>query len=421
MSSITTALSGRIARMATDSLQNHYGVKQVSDNVAFLNANEGMQIYGSGTASVDHFRVNGNTLFMNGGWPGYTPQYQLMINGGATRVDNQATSNFTFTPPELGSGLAGDFGDYTHGQGGMVISNNVFIGGNPAVQAGNDPGLVFTGNTVYTGAGFYTALLSLWQGDLQSAYVVDQNTYYIGGSEGLSWQTGTYCCDAYGNLTGFRSNLSWAGWQTLGLDPHGQSFQSPPSGTWIYVQPNRYETKRATITIYNSAIANAVNVDLSSVLAPGDPFQIQDVQNLSGPALVSGTYTGGTIAVPMTSTAMVPLTGWTQPTHTDQRFGAFLVTSSNSTDSIPSDAYLDSPDVAGPLPIVTSQPQSVTVNAGQPATFTVSASSSTALIFSGNLKRPALPLLSTFPEQPIAHTPLLRVKHRRAVPSSNAS
>ena len=369
-------------------LQNHYGVKWVFDNVAFLNADEGLQVYGSGTANVDHFRLAGNTAFMNGAWPGYTPQYQIMIDGGGTRFDNQATSNFTYTPPELGDGVAADFGDYTHGQGGLVIANNVFVGGNTPAMAGNDPGLTFTGNTVYGGAGFYTMFLSLWQGDLQSAYTLDQNTYYAGEANALSWQTGTYCCDAYGNLTGSRFNLTWAGWQALGFDTHGQFSQSAPTGTWVYVQPNRYETKRATVTIYNWGLANAVNVDLSSILAAGDPFQIQDVQNLSGQPLVASTYTGSPISIPMTSTAMDPIIGWTQPSHTDQRFGTFLVTSTNSTDSIPSDAYLDSPDVNGPLPIMTSQPQSATVNAGQSATFSVSASSSTSLSYQWQSRAP---------------------------------
>ncbi len=362
-------------------LQNHYGVKWVFDNVVFQNADEGIQVYGSGTASVDHFRLTGNAAFLNGGWPGYNPQYQMMINGGGSRFDNQANANFTYLPPEQGLGTSADFGDYTHGQGNTVITSNVFVGGSPAAVAGNEPGLVFTGNTVYATAGLVPMFLSLWQGDLQSAYVIDRNVYYATQTNPFAWQTDNHCCDAYSNLTGALSYLNWGRWQALGFDRNGQFSQSPPTGSWVYVRPNRYETKRANVTIYNWELANSVNVDLSNILAVGDSFQIQDVQNLSGPALVSSIYAGAPISIPMTSTAMDPKIGWAQPLHSDQRFGAFLVTSPNSTASIPADAYLHSPDVIGPLPILTLQPQSAALNAGQSATFSVASSSSTPLSY----------------------------------------
>ena len=54
---------------------------------------------------------------------------------------------------------------------------------------------------------------------------------------------------------------------------------------WVYVRPNKYEPKRANITIFNWDLSNAVAVDLSGVLKVGDRYVVQDAQNFYGPAV----------------------------------------------------------------------------------------------------------------------------------------
>ena len=100
------------------------------------------------------------------------------------------------------------------------------------------------------------------------------------------------------------------------FDLHSTYNASAPSGEWIYVRLNAYETKRANVTIYNWDLAPSVAVDLSKVLSVGDSYVIQDAQNFYGPPVVSGTYAGGTVNIPMTGLTKATPIGVAAPAHT---------------------------------------------------------------------------------------------------------
>ena len=91
------------------------------------------------------------------------------------------------------------------------------------------------------------------------------------------------------------------------------------------MRPNKYEDKRASITIYNWSLSPTVSIDLSNVLSPGDKYVIQDAQNFYGPAVTSGTYSGGTIAISMTGLTKATPVGFAAPAHTAPLFGTFVL------------------------------------------------------------------------------------------------
>ena len=93
----------------------------------------------------------------------------------------------------------------------------------------------------------------------------------------------------------------------------------------VFVRPNKYEAKRANVIVYNWDSASSVAVNLPGVLNAGDQYVIQDAQNFYGPAVASGTYAGGSINLPMNSTAKATPVGFVAPAHTGARFGAFVV------------------------------------------------------------------------------------------------
>jgi hypothetical protein len=93
----------------------------------------------------------------------------------------------------------------------------------------------------------------------------------------------------------------------------------------VYVQPNKYEGKRANITIYNWDLDATVPVNLSGVLSPGDQYVIQDAQNFYGPAVASGTYTGSPVSIKMTGLSKATPVGFAAPAHTAPQFGTFVV------------------------------------------------------------------------------------------------
>jgi hypothetical protein len=67
---------------------------------------------------------------------------------------------------------------------------------------------------------------------------------------------------------------------------------------------------------------------VSSVLTPGDHYEVRNVQNFFGTPTLSGTYAGGSISIPMAGvTLTAPLGGWPKgaPAVTGPEFNAFVL------------------------------------------------------------------------------------------------
>jgi hypothetical protein len=107
-----------------------------------------------------------------------------------------------------------------------------------------------------------------------------------------------------------------------------QTTAQRPSDTKVFVRPNKYELGRGTIVIYNWGGEADVAVDVSGVLHDGDAYEVHNVQALFGPAVVSGTYRGGAIRIPIAGTEPpVPLGRMTRtPPRTGPAFDVFLLT-----------------------------------------------------------------------------------------------
>jgi len=296
-------------------LQNITGMKWVTDNIDFDAADEGMQIYGSGNADVIGFDVEGNAVFNNSSWPSATVSYpgthytyNMLIAGGAIRQDIVTENNYSFFPLAANTGQGIWLGQWTIGQD-VLATGNVAAGGvTPFGMALQSGPVTFTGNTIVASPGALDSVnldISGSYGQNLSAYTWNDNTYYDQSQYGFYF--GTYTSD-FISFSGV--NLSWAGWQQqTTLDANSTYDATAPTGEWVYVRPNKYESKRANIIIYNWNNSPTVNVDVSSVLSVGDVYIVQNAQDFYGPSVLSGTYSGGTIAVPMTETAKSPLIG----------------------------------------------------------------------------------------------------------------
>ena len=105
------------------------------------------------------------------------------------------------------------------------------------------------------------------------------------------------------------------------------SYGTTPSGVFVGVRPNAYESGRANVVIYNWSHLPAVSVDLTAAgLVVGDTYEVRDAQNYFGPAVLSGVY-DGTALFPMAGLPAAPVLGDApiQPGHTSAEFGAFVV------------------------------------------------------------------------------------------------
>jgi len=67
----------------------------------------------------------------------------------------------------------------------------------------------------------------------------------------------------------------------------------------VFVRPNSYEKGRANVVVYNWSGAGSVAVDLGTTLAVGDHYEVRNVQDYFGQPVVSGTFDGSPIAIPM--------------------------------------------------------------------------------------------------------------------------
>jgi len=251
--------------------QNNTGLKNIENNFVFGNFNFGFHAYTEGS-TINNLWVEGNSIFNNGQLSGaYITN--LLVGGLQIALNPVIINNSTFMPQSGGTAL--DLG-YTAGCNYASVANNYLPAARAARQLNSCPNTSINDNLFY--------------GTVPSNYSIDHsdNTYA----------------------------------------------SSAPSSTVASLRPNLYETDKTSLNIYNWTAASSVGVDLSTVLSSGDTYKIIDVQNYFGDPVASGTYSGGTVTVPMTGNTVTTAVGNNlpaSPTHTPSEFGTFLVVKTGET------------------------------------------------------------------------------------------
>lgn len=292
--------------------QNQNGTKLISDNIIFNQFGLGIQAYGSNKAFVEGYNVLGNIIFNNGS-----------ISAGANNVDNilfalgqpiqhiRIEDNYTYQTPGGNKGYSRVGWELSPAiNQDASVRRNYWIGGQSAVELWNWTQLTFTGNTCYS-ADALTTVLTVPAGQSPGAYTWDGNTYYGSGKFRFAGQ-----------------NQGWDNWRTLtGLDARSTLAAGRPNGAWTFVRPNKYELGRANIAIYNWDLQDTVPVDVSAILKPGDSYELRDAENFFAPPVLSGTWDGKPLAVPMAGlTVAAPIGNVPAPPHhTAPEFGAFVL------------------------------------------------------------------------------------------------
>ncbi|MGA2716917.1 MAG: hypothetical protein ABSG41_27840, partial [Bryobacteraceae bacterium] len=287
-------------------VQNQAPTMNITNNIMFDQFDNGMQFYGTAAAYEMNLAVQGNISFNNGGISSGSAMADDVIFVNTNGISNvQLLNNYFYFTPSLGLGY-NEMGWPATNQN-IVVQGNYFMGGFEAVSFQDWASITFQNNTVYTNK----YLMNFITAGTPSGYLWDNNTYY---------GTGVF---AYNGTSTFLGG--WRGW--TGWDTHSTSTPNPPAGVWTFVEPNKYETGRANIAIYNWSLAPTVSVDISSALSVGTRYQILDAENYYGPPVASGTYTGTPITIPMTGLTIATPNGNvpTEPTHTAPQFGAFVL------------------------------------------------------------------------------------------------
>lgn len=103
---------------------------------------------------------------------------------------------------------------------------------------------------------------------------------------------------------------------------------SRPSENWVFVRPNPHEPGRGHIVVYNWLLGTDVQVNLTSLgLRTGARFDVRDVMDYFGTPVLTGTYDGKPVRLPLGARAVAkPVGDVPTPTHTLPEFGVFVVT-----------------------------------------------------------------------------------------------
>jgi hypothetical protein len=182
------------------------------------------------------------------------------------------------------------YGLHIYSSAGQSI-NNFLIEGNVAFNNGTigshgwRPDLFVGGETAATGItvrenytwrndGLVTANFGWYWGPQNGSLVLTDN-YFVGGLDVRAWTSLTQS----GNTT---------------VDPAAR-----PGGHRVVVRPNEYERGRAHVIVYNWDRRGSTSVDLGRVLQPGDRYEIRNAQQFYGTPVAYGTYSGGSVSIPL--------------------------------------------------------------------------------------------------------------------------
>jgi hypothetical protein len=248
--------------------QNGDGQKRLVDNVVFHQSGWGLHLYGSDTARLDNFTVEGNIVFENGSVRN-TRTTNILLGGGQAAHSPVLRANYVYHSPAFGDGTSLDFGYMAWGAG---CDNGTVVDG---YYVSPYKALTYKGtNTTMTGNTFYGPVL------------------------------GT----------------------SAGQFPNNTFTTTRPSTNKVFMRKNQYEAGRANIVVFNWQLLDSVSVDVSSVLAVGDAYEVRNVQNFSGTPVLTGTYSGGPVSLPMTNLVSAKPANSAFPTpSTGKEFNAFVL------------------------------------------------------------------------------------------------
>lgn len=263
-------------------IKNYTGPLVARDNVVFNQYGYGIHAYtNANSGKLMNITIEGNVSFNNGTLASRRSlSANILLGGDGYAAGGTIRDNMTYYTPSLVAAEANVIvGWKTLRNGDVVVERNYFVGGSPVLRFG-----------------FWTA-----------ARV--SNDTLIGFGRGPLIER----LDPAASGQIWRDNVE---------------LQTPPRTTRVAVRPNPYEAGRAHVVVFNWGKQPRVTVDVSAVLAPGDRYEVRNVQDLFGAPVVTGTITGSSITIPMGGVpppAPIGLASSPAP-KTGPEFDTFLVT-----------------------------------------------------------------------------------------------
>jgi parallel beta-helix repeat protein len=142
----------------------------------------------------------------------------------------------------------------------------------------------------------------------------------------LGWYYGAIHKDLTLTNSYFVGTLHLARWTTVSQSGNTVLSSGQGSGMKVVVRPNPYEAGRANVIVYNWSRQSSVAVN-PGVLKTGDRYEVRNVQNFYGSPVLTGTYGGGALTLPLLAfSAPKPLGRTTaKPPTTGPVFNAYVI------------------------------------------------------------------------------------------------
>ena len=238
-------------------------VMHITNCVLFNNYNEGLQVYTTHTWAQG-IVMKGVTVFGSGaipaaatpGWMGRVAN--LIIGSESNPVDQVSVSNSSFYQ-DAGTAGSNVRAGYGVAGGGLSFAHNVVGGGGQALDLSNWQQATVTGN-----------LFQVTKTSLSNTFLVMAKGL---AATGTNWNGNRYFGAAAapapfafnGTQTPNGSELlSYSTWQGLSAFDHSSSYAvGVPAAPTISWAVDRYQPRRAFVTVFNWAKADAVMLDLS--------------------------------------------------------------------------------------------------------------------------------------------------------------
>ena len=212
------------------------------------------------------------------------------------------------------------YGVHIYGSNQAAL-NNYIIDGNTAFNNGVGQGFGMSGGMDYQVGG---------EAPLEKLVFIHNNSYRSSSLRrdftariGYDWGPLNYGGTVTDNY--FVGELRIIRWGSLNSQRNVVIDGPTPAQTRALVQPNEYEAARANVIIYNWDHQGAISIDLAGVLRPGQHFEIRDVEDFYGLPVVSGTYDGGSVSIPLTGTRQARSITGKSTAATGAEFAALVV------------------------------------------------------------------------------------------------
>jgi len=290
-------------------LKNNTGPVLIKDNVIFNQFGYGIHEYtDAGAGMLQNIHLEGNIAFDNGTLSNNSTSANIAILG--QEVANGATvlNSLAYYDPAATATINVKLGPSGIANGTLTATGNYAVGGSPAIYVGEWTTATVSNDTA-VGSG---SIMDFSQGS--NTGFTWSNNYYFRDTSASAWHFGG-------------SSYTYGAWKTAsGLGGSDGASSTAPAATKVYVRANTYEPGRAHIVVYNFGSQASVSADVSGILSNGDQYVVLNVQDLFGTPVASGTYSSGSISIPIAAVAPpVPVGITSLAPNTGTAFAVFLL------------------------------------------------------------------------------------------------